>query len=77
MIFAFARALLIKVEIMGIRKVGIIFIVSLLSENVFFLISSHNTRAKQLMLYQHKTFFVMFGNIRNMKCPISTYPAKK
>ena len=57
MIFAFARALLIKVEIMGIRKVGIIFIVSLLSENVFFLISSHNTRAKQLMLYQHKTFF--------------------
>ena len=77
MIFAFARALLIKVEIMGIRKVRIIFIVSLLSENVFFLISSHNTCAKQLMLYQHKTFFVMFGNIRNMKCPISTYPAKK
>ena len=58
MIFAFARALLIKVEIMGIGKVHIYFFtVSLLSENVFFLISSHNTRAKQLMLYQHKTFF--------------------
>ena len=58
MIFAFARALLIKIKIMGIRKVRIyFFFLSLLSENVFFLISSHNTHAKQLMLYQHKTFF--------------------
>ena len=57
MIFAFARALLIKVEIKGYERFAFIFIVSLLSENVFFLISSHNTHAKQLMLYQHKIFF--------------------